>query len=54
MTEFNNLTENQKTIVRNLRANKEMYYPIEDQDIQWLIKDGWLIATDQPGEYLVR
>jgi hypothetical protein len=22
-------------------------------DSQWLISDGWLIATEQPGEYLV-
>jgi hypothetical protein len=50
----NILTDNQKEIIKNLRANKEIFYSPENPDIQHLIKLGWLIPGETRGEYLVR
>lgn len=53
MKAFNELTISQQQIINNLRAGREIYYPLDNEDIQELIKDGWLIPQDQSGNYLV-
>ena len=47
------LTNSQKQIIQNLRAGREIYYPLDNTDIQVLITKGWLIPQEKPGDYLV-
>lgn len=51
--EMRYLTDKQRKIIDNLRAGKEIFYSSENPDIQFLVKHGWLITTENEGEYIV-
>lgn len=51
--EIHYLTDEQRKIINNLRAGKEIFYSSENLDIQFLVKTGWLITTENEGEYIV-
>lgn len=46
-----NLTPSQVEIIKNLQNNKEIYYPIDDLDIQELIEKDVIVVKN--GEYRV-
>lgn len=45
-TKYSDLTEDQKTVIDNLTAGREIYYFIDNLTIQELVLHGWIEIID--------